>query len=42
MLAHGGWADPRSAEPYATADEQLAVSMAAASQLADISDDEDV
>ena len=41
MLAHGEWAGPRSAAPYASSDEQRAVGIAAASRVVDASDDED-
>ena len=40
MVAHGGWASPKSAEPYANADEQRAVAFAAAQLIVDDSDDE--
>ena len=41
MVSHGEWADPRSARPYASADEQRAVGLAAASLVVDASDDDD-
>ena len=40
MVAHGEWADPRAARPYASADEQRAVSVAAALLSVDNSDDD--
>ena len=39
MVAHRGWASPKSAEPYANADEQRAVTFAAAQLIVDDSDD---
>ena len=41
MVAHGGWSDPRAAEPYATADEQHAAGMATSALLVmDLSEDD--
>lgn len=40
MVAHGEWANPRSAEPYASAEEQHAVQLAAAMWAIDGSDDD--
>jgi hypothetical protein len=40
MVAHGEWADPRAAQPYASAEEQRAVSLATALMAIDASDDE--
>ena len=40
LLQHGDWSDKRAAEPYASADEQAAVSQAAACSLVDLSDDD--
>ena len=40
MVAHGEWADSRAAQPYATTDEQRAVSFAAAVVAIDASDDD--
>ena len=40
MLRHGDWSSARAAEPYATADEQFAVSMASAAQAPDMSDED--
>ena len=40
MVAHGEWANPRAAEPYASADEQQAVRLAAAQYSIDDSDDD--
>ena len=40
MVAHGEWSDPRAARPYASADEQRAVSFAAALTQIDASDDD--
>ena len=40
MVAHGGWANPRSAEPYASAEEQRAVSFAAAQHSIEDSEDD--
>ena len=41
MVHHGEWADPRSARPYASADEQRAVGLAAASLVVDASSDDE-
>jgi hypothetical protein len=41
MLAHGEWSDPRSASPYASADEQKAVAFAAAQLVLNASDDDE-
>ena len=40
MVEHGEWADPRSALPYASAEEQRAVSLAAALGAIEASDDD--
>ena len=40
MLRHGDWSDRQAAQPYASADEQAAVSLASACQFIDVSDDD--
>ena len=42
MVAHGEWANPRAARPYATAEEQHAVAFAAALLEIDASDDDNM
>ena len=41
MLEHGEWANPRSASPYASADEQRAVAFAFAQLVLNASDDDE-
>ena len=40
MVAHGEWSDPRAAQPYASLEEQRAVSLAAAAEAIDASEDD--
>ena len=40
MLSHGQWGSAQAAEPYASADELFAVSIAAAQRAIDLSDDD--
>ena len=40
MLRHGDWSDRQAAQPYASADEQAAVSLASACQFVGVSDDD--